>query len=103
MFGKKRSKRDSVLAFCADRLQAVKWKNWKLHLYEEQRDWWSVPQKHGTPKLFNLLTDQREEYPNLTIENTWVTTPCLQAVAEFEKSLNKYPLIKMGTPDPYRP
>lgn len=103
LLGKKTSNRNSVLAFCADRLQAVKWKNWKFHLYEEQRDWWSVPQKHGTPKLFNLLTDQREEYPNLSIENTWVTTPCLQAVAEFEKSVTKYPLIKMGTSDPYEP
>ncbi len=97
------SSRVSVLAFCADRLQAVKWKNWKLHLYEEQRDWWSVPQKLGTPKLFNLLTDPKEEYPQLTIENSWVLTPLLKVVADFNASVAKEPLIPMGTPDPFQP
>jgi arylsulfatase A-like enzyme len=81
-----RSNRDGVLAFCADRLQAVKWHDWKVHLYEEQRDWWSIPQKHGTPKLFNLLTDPKEEYPQGTIQNTWALTPLLKQVADFAHS-----------------
>lgn len=98
-----RSKREAVRACCADRLQAVKWRAWKLHVYEEQRDWWSIPHKHGTPKLFNLLTDPKEEYPQGTIQHSWVLTPLLKHVADFERSVQQYPLIPMGTPDPYRP
>jgi arylsulfatase len=98
-----RSNREGLLAFCADRLQAVKWHNWKLHLYEEQRDWWSIPQKLGTPKLYNLLADPKEEYYQVSIQNAWVLTPLLKLVADFERSVKQYPLIPMGTPDPYRP
>jgi arylsulfatase len=32
-----------------------------------------------------------------------VVGPILKIVAEFEQSVKKYPLIPMGTPDPYRP
>jgi hypothetical protein len=34
---------------------------------------------------------------------TWVIGPVLKMVAAFEESTKKYPLIPMGTPDPYRP
>lgn len=33
----------------------------------------------------------------------WVVDPMMKIIAEFEKSLTKYPLIKPGTPDPYQP
>jgi hypothetical protein len=38
----------------ADRLEAVKWRNWKVVFYDEQRDWWSVPAKLGSPKAFEV-------------------------------------------------
>jgi arylsulfatase len=97
------SNRDSVLAFVADRLEAVKWNDWKLELYQRQRDWWSPPVKLGTPKLFNLLADPREEYPQPSIRNSWVAHPALEHAAEFRHSLAKHPPIPTGTPDPYRP
>jgi arylsulfatase len=97
------SNRDSVLAFVADRLEAVKWRDWKLELYESQRDWWSPPVKLGTPKLYNLLADPREEYPQPSIRNSWVAHPTLEQAARFRRSLGRYPLIPTGTPDPYSP
>jgi arylsulfatase len=97
------SNRDSVLAFVADRLEAVKWNDWKLELYERQRDWWSPPVKLGVPKIYNLLADPREEYPQPTIRNSWVAHLALEHAAQFRHSLAKHPLIPIGTPDPYRP
>jgi len=87
--------------FVADRLEAVKWKNWKIVFYEEQRDWWSPSVKLGNPKGFDLITDPKEEYPATAMRNTWNAGPALKVVEEFEKSLAKYPPIKPGSPDPY--
>jgi arylsulfatase len=89
--------------FVADRLEAVKWRNWKLAFYDEQRDWWTPPVKLGEPKAFDLITDPKEEYPATGIRNTWSAGPALKIVADFEQSLKKYPPIAPGTPDPYTP
>ena len=37
--------------------------------YGEEHDWRTPPAKLGTPKLFNLITDPQEEYPQASIEN----------------------------------
>ena len=58
-----RSSREGFPVFVADRLEAVKWRNWKIAFYDEERDWWTVPAKLGTPKAFDLITDPKEEYP----------------------------------------
>jgi arylsulfatase A-like enzyme len=98
-----KSNRQSVLAFVADRLEAVKWRNWKLAFYEETRDWFGTPAKLTLPKLFNLTTDPKEEYPEETLRNTWVMDRCLNAYREFYQSLKIYPAIPEGTRDPYLP
>jgi arylsulfatase len=104
LLGKKEtSTRDGFPVYVADRLEAVKWKNWKLVFYDEERDWWTPPAKLGTPKLFNLITDPKEEYPQAGIENTWVLTPTIRIVREMMNSLRKFPPIPPGTPDPYTP
>jgi hypothetical protein len=87
----------------ADRLEAVNWRNWKLAFYDETRDWFSTPMKLTLPKLFNLTTDPKEEYPEETLRNTWAMDGCLKAIREFYGSLKKYPAIPEGTPDPYMP
>lgn len=97
------SNRDSVLAFVADRLEAVKWRNWKLAFYEESRDWFGTPQKLTLPKLFNLTTDPKEEYPEETLRNTWAIDRCLEAIRQFQLSLQQYPPVPEGAPDPYLP
>jgi arylsulfatase len=35
--------------------------------------------------------------------NTWVMEPVVKIVGAFLGSLQKYPPIKVGTPDPYTP
>jgi arylsulfatase len=98
-----RSNREGFPVFVAERLEAVKWRDWKMVFYEEQRDWWTPPTKLGVPKLFNLITDPKEEYPQLAIRSTWVAEPMMKIIVELEASLKEYPPIQAGTPDPYTP
>lgn len=103
LLGKQKSNREGFPVFVADRLEAVKWRNWKMAFYEAQRDWWSPATKLGVPKIFDLFTDPKEEYPATATENAWVGGPMMKIVVEFEQSLKQYLLIPPGTPDPYMP
>jgi arylsulfatase len=98
-----KSSREGFPVFVADRLEAVKWKNWKVVFYDQQRDWWTPPAKLGSPKAFNLITDPKEEYPETGLRSTWLAGPAMKIVVAFEQSLKKYPPIPPGSPDPYRP
>src|ERR1700752_271832 len=98
-----RSAREGFPAFVSDRLEAVKWRNWKIVFYDEQRDWWSPPTKLGSPKAFNLITDPKEEYPQTGLLSSWIAGPAIKVMVDFEVSLKKYPPIAPGTPDPYKP
>jgi arylsulfatase len=98
-----RSAREGFPVFVADRMEAVKWKNWKIAFYEEERDWWTSPTKLGVPKVFDLIGDPKEEYGATLTPNAWVGGPMMKIVAEFEQSLKRYPPIAPGTPDPYTP
>jgi arylsulfatase len=95
------SGREGILVWCADRLQAVKWRHYKVHFYQ-QETMVSPPVKLPVPFLFNLYTNPQED-ENKPALDTWVIGPVLKMVAAFEESTKKYPLIPMGTPDPYRP
>ena len=95
------SNREGFPAFVADRLTAVKWRNWKMHLIK-QDSMYEVPQKLPLPRIINLLTDLKEER-DVAAFNTWVAEPMVKIVGQFEASLKKYPPIKIGTPDPYTP
>jgi arylsulfatase len=97
------SAREGFPVFVADRMEAVKWKNWKMTFYEAQRDWWTPAVKLGVPKIFDLVNDPTEEYGASASPNAWVSGPMMKIVMEFEQSLKKYPPIAPGTPDPYRP
>jgi arylsulfatase A-like enzyme len=98
-----KSNREGFPILVADRVEGVKWRNWKIVFYEEERDWWTPPLKLGQPKAFDLITDPKEEYPATGIRSTWNAGPPLRILAEFEASLKRYPLIAPGTPDPYTP
>jgi len=101
--GKQRSNREGFPVFVADRMEAVKWRNYKMAFYEAERDWWSAPVKLGVPKIYDLYADPTEEYPATLTPNGWVGGPMMKIVADFEASLKKYPPIAPGTPDPYKP
>jgi arylsulfatase A-like enzyme len=95
------SNREGFPAYVADRLTAIKWRNWKMHLIK-QDSMYDVPQKLPLPRVINLLTDLKEERDVIST-STWVAEPMIKIVGAFEASLKKYPPIKIGTPDPYTP
>jgi arylsulfatase len=95
------SAREGILVFCADRLQAVKWRNYKVHFYK-QDTMVAPPLKLGIPLLFNLYTNPQEIEDKVSLDS-WIIGPALKMVGAFEASVKQHPLIPMGTPDPYRP
>jgi hypothetical protein len=92
--------REGFSAYVADRLSAVKWQNWKMHLIK-QENMYDVPQTYALPKVINLLTDLKEERDVAAL--SWIADPMLKIIGDFQASLKKYPPIKLGTPDPYLP
>ena len=95
------SNREGFPAYVADRLSAVKWRNWKMHLIRQDH-MYDAPQKLPLPRIINLLTDLKEER-DVLIYSGWVAYPMMKIVRDFEASLETYPPIKVGTPDPYVP
>ncbi|MET0813577.1 MAG: arylsulfatase [Pseudoxanthomonas sp.] len=96
-----RSAREGILVFCDVRLQAVKWHNYKVHFYQ-QDTMVSPALKLGVPMLFDLYVNPTEQADKPTMDS-WVVAPVLKMVASFEQSTKRYPLIPMGTSEPYRP
>jgi arylsulfatase len=95
------SGRDTVLCLQGNRLQAVKWRQWKLHLVQ-QDDVASTWSPYNSPHLHNLEWDPREEH-EVDFPHGWVIHPMAAAIGAFLKSLASEPPIKPGTPDPYTP
>ena len=95
------SGRDIILHWNVNRLQAAKWHQWKVHLFQND-DMYSTWTPYNFPLLYNLEWDPREEHP-VTFVHGWVMHPIAAAAGAFMKSLVAEPPIKTGTPDPYTP
>ncbi|CAG2152272.1 arylsulfatase [Cupriavidus numazuensis] len=95
-----KSPREGILIWVDNRLQAVKWHQYKMHLYK-QDDMESPPAKLPVPYIFDLYTNPREDEHKRG--PSWVLNPMLKMIGAFEASTKTYPLIPMGTPDPYQP
>jgi arylsulfatase len=95
------SNREGFPAYVADRLTAVKWRNWKIHLIWQER-MYDPPVTLPEAKIINLLTDLKEEH-DVAAKVSWIGLPLTKLLTDWETSLKRYPPIKMGTPDPYVP
>ncbi|WLB24460.1 hypothetical protein [Bradyrhizobium japonicum] len=84
-FGKQEaSNREGFPAYVADRLSAVKWRNWKVHLVW-QENMYAPPQKLPLPKVINLLTDRKEER-DVAAYNSWVADPAMKSSAGWRRA-----------------
>jgi arylsulfatase len=94
-----RSAREGFPVFMGTQLRAVKFYDWKLHYA-----WQDEPTLPAQPimKLFNLRSDPKEE-TDVKDLNPWAESLLGRVVDEFNASLEKHPLIPLGTPDPYEP
>lgn len=95
------SGRDVVLCLQGNRLQAIKWRQWKVVLFH-QDEMYSTWAPYNMPHLYNLEWDPREENP-VDFPHGWVVHPMAAAAGAFLKSLAVEPPIKPGAPDPYTP
>jgi arylsulfatase len=96
----KKSNREGFLYFATDgQVRAVKWGDWKLHYA-----WQAEPDDpvERTTKLFNLRSDPKEE-TDVKDFNPWAVTAMGKLVDDFWSGVDKHPLIRPGTPDPYAP
>jgi len=95
------SGRDTVLCLQGNRLQAIKWRQWKANLFQ-QDEFMSTWTPYNMPHVHNLEWDPREEHP-VDFPHGWVVHPMAAAAGAFLKTLVMEPPIKPGTPDPYLP
>ena len=96
-----KSGRDGFIVYMGNDIFGVKWRNWKLHL-KEQSGWNGQLRTYTMPRVYNLLTDPQERN-NVLFPHTWVPKAALKQLEEHAASLQEYPPIKAGTPDPYAP
>jgi len=103
-----KSAREGFPVYNGDTLQAYKWRNWKLH-FLTQKTMRSDIVRPGMPRLYNLLSDPKEQYDLIEKggrdgeDNFWVMPPISKLVGRHLQSLKKEPPIPLGTPDPYLP
>ncbi|MGW4336735.1 hypothetical protein ACWEK5_28600 [Rhodococcus koreensis] len=90
-----------VLYLQGNRLQAAKWHQWKVHLFE-QDDFYSTWAPTNVPILYNLEWEPRGEH-QVDFPHGWVLHPVAAGAGAFLKSLAVEPPIRPGTPDPYVP
>jgi arylsulfatase len=95
------SGRDGFVVYMGNDIFGVKWQDWKIHMKEQ--DGWNTPLRAYTmPRVYNLMSDP-QEHDNVLFPNTWVLKVGLPQLEEHVASLKKYPPIKTGTLDPYKP
>jgi arylsulfatase len=95
------SGRNTILCIQGNRLQSIKWRQWKANLFE-QDEMFSTWTPYNMPHVHNLEWDPREEHP-VGFPHGWVAHPMAAAAGAFLRTLAMEPPIKPGTPDPYEP
>ena len=97
----KKSNREGFIVYNNDDIYGYKWRNWKMHIVELE-NMNSEPKTLNVPRVYNLITDPKEEY-NMAAEATWLLPVMFKKIVEFQKTLTQEPPIPLGTPDPYKP
>jgi len=99
-----KSNREGFPIYNGDTLFAYKWRNWKMHLVQLD-SMLAAPKRLNMPHLFNLIQDPKEKYPatKVDVSGSWVFPVMFKNIVAFQKTLQKEPVIPLGTPDPYLP
>ncbi|MCA0928835.1 arylsulfatase [Ruegeria profundi] len=95
------SNREGFIIYNNDDVYGYKWRNWKLHLIELE-NMNSEPRQLNVPRVFNLITDPKEQY-EIQDESTWVLPVIFAKIVEFESTLIEEPPVPFGVPEPYEP
>jgi arylsulfatase A-like enzyme len=94
-----KSNRDSLLTFVGEEIVAVRWRQYRMYPKEfvSSQGGESMPglgghreELNGFPAIFNIEQDPREQV-NILASSGWVIAQYLRLIAEYQKSLEKYP------------
>ncbi len=97
----KKSNREGSIIYMGNDVWGVKWRNWKIHL-KEQDTIFSGTVNYGLARVYNLLKDPGETQ-NVLFPETWVPRAALGQLGAHAVSLRQEPPIKPGQTDPYEP
>lgn len=95
------SNREGFIIYNNDDVYGYKWRNWKLHLIELE-NMNSEPRQLNVPRVFNLITDPKEEY-EIQEESTWILPVIFEKIVEFQSTLIEEPPVPFGVLEPYEP
>jgi arylsulfatase len=104
----KESAREGFPAYNADRLQAYKFRHYKVEFYK-QDGMFDAPAKWNFPRVYDLRRDPKELYgiyggPDSGTESlTWLLPAVVKEILKHKKTLAMEPPIRLGTPEPYTP
>jgi len=95
------SGREGFVVYMGNDVFGVKWRDWKIH-FQEQNGWNGVLREYTMPRLYNLMNDPYER-DNVLFPHTWVLKAGLPQLEDHVASLQAYPPVPTGAPDPYEP
>lgn len=106
-----KSSREGFPAYNGPNLQSYKWRNFKIH-YWDQQSMFASPTKYNFPRVHDLLRDPKELYglyggngssANGTEQLTWVLPAITGEVLKFQQSLREEEPVPFPAPEPYTP
>ena len=106
-----KSAREGFPAYNGGNMQSYKWRNFKVH-YWNQQEMFDSPTKYNFPRIHDLLKDPKELFglygghgsaATGTEQLTWVLPAVTYKVLEFQKSLREEPPVPFPAPEPYLP
>ncbi len=93
LMGKKeKSEQEIVIAYVADQIHAVKWRNWKGHFKGLEKGYGTPVLEYLIPVFFDLYSDPREEKPYSREGipgNSWNVSPIMKALNAHFKNIGK--------------
>lgn len=106
-----KSEREGFPAYNGPVMQSYKWRNFKVHYYDQQSMFGS-PTKYNFPRIHDLLKDPKELYglyggqggsSTGTEQLTWVLPAVTYQILKFQKTLQEEPPVPFPAPEPYLP
>lgn len=106
-----KSDREGFPAYNGNTLQSYKWRNFKIHYYDQQ-SMFDSPTKYNFPRIHDLLKDPKELYgiygghgasSTGTEQLSWTLPAITYQVLKFQKTLQEEPPVPFPAPEPYVP
>jgi len=93
------SNREHLLTFAGDRLQAVRWRQFRVYFIDQGASGTSAEFQYGLggayknldyPQIFNIELDPREEH-NVSSQHAWVMSHAMKFIGQYKASLKAHP------------